>query len=216
MDDRYTFSVDWFSGHIPHWQEILSTLAPVSRVLEIGSYEGQSACFLIEECLKRSKQLEIHCIDTFKGGSEHSGVDMNKVEEAFHKNTGVALEMFKERASLYLHKERSLIALSKLLSYQLENSFDFIYIDGSHHASDVLSDSCLAFELVRPGGIIIWDDYLWVGPWEEKDQRLNCPKLGIDFFLEANQECIQIIETNYQLTAMKTMATRSLHQEQQK
>ena len=39
------------------------------------------------------------------------------------------------------------------------NNFDLIYIDASHYAPDVLSDAVLAFKLLKPGGILIFDDY---------------------------------------------------------
>ena len=37
-----------------------------------------------------------------------------------------------------------------------------VYVDGSHHARDVLQDAVLAWGLLRPGGYMIFDDYGWV------------------------------------------------------
>ena len=42
---------------------------------------------------------------------------------------------------------------------------DLIFVDGSHALSYVLSDSEKALRMVRPGGLILWHDY--VGPEEE-------------------------------------------------
>jgi predicted O-methyltransferase YrrM len=39
--------------------------------------------------------------------------------------------------------------------------FDFIYIDGSHVAPDVLLDAAMSFALLKPGGILAFDDYDW-------------------------------------------------------
>jgi hypothetical protein len=36
---------------------------------------------------------------------------------------------------------------------------DVVFVDGSHAYSYVLSDSGKAFQLVRPGGIVLWHDY---------------------------------------------------------
>jgi hypothetical protein len=36
---------------------------------------------------------------------------------------------------------------------------DAAFIDGDHSEQAVLHDSWLAFELVRPGGVIVWHDY---------------------------------------------------------
>jgi len=59
--------------------------------------------------------------------------------------------------------------------------FDFIYIDGDHHASAVLEDAVLCFPLLKDGGLLIFDDYLWGGmPYDW--QR---PRIAVDGFLEA-------------------------------
>jgi predicted O-methyltransferase YrrM len=36
--------------------------------------------------------------------------------------------------------------------------FDLIYVDGSHHTDDVIVDAIKSFELLKIGGIIIFDD----------------------------------------------------------
>lgn len=41
MND-YSFTVDWFSQHVPVWTALVDDLGPVTKVLEIGSYEGRS------------------------------------------------------------------------------------------------------------------------------------------------------------------------------
>ena len=48
---EYEFSSDSFSGSIPVWQRIFAELAPCRKILEIGSYEGRSAVWLIENVL---------------------------------------------------------------------------------------------------------------------------------------------------------------------
>jgi predicted O-methyltransferase YrrM len=45
------------------------------------------------------------------------------------------------------------------------DSCDLIFVDGSHAYSYVLSDSAKALRMVKPGGLILWHDY--VGPEEE-------------------------------------------------
>ena len=37
---------------------------------------------------------------------------------------------------------------------------DLVFVDGSHAQSYVVSDSRKALELVRPGGLVLWHDYL--------------------------------------------------------
>jgi hypothetical protein len=45
--------------------------------------------FLIEK-FNDNNGLEIHCIDTWEGGVEHSNVDMSLVEKRFNSNTQIA------------------------------------------------------------------------------------------------------------------------------
>jgi predicted O-methyltransferase YrrM len=41
----------------------------------------------------------------------------------------------------------------------LRNSFDFVFVDGDHAYELVKNDTRKAFELLKPGGIIIWHDF---------------------------------------------------------
>ena len=58
---------------------------PPSRMLEIGSYEGRCACFLIDECAK-DRPIELHCIDTWAGGVDNDASAMPQVERRFDAN----------------------------------------------------------------------------------------------------------------------------------
>lgn len=50
--------------------------------------------------------------------------------------------------------------------------FDLLFIDGAHAASYVKSDSKKAFEMVAPGGLIIWHDYApqMPGVWDSLNE----------------------------------------------
>jgi predicted O-methyltransferase YrrM len=176
---KYELSNSWFNDAArPNWEHIIPQLEP-RKVLEIGSYEGASACWLIDR-LKETDLLLV-CIDTWEGGVEHSGVDMSEVERRFIKNVNLAREG-SDRVEVRRMKQRSDLALVQLLHEGREGQFDFVYVDGSHQAPDVLADAVLAFRLLRPGGVIAFDDYLWhEGRPEEKDPILS-PKLAIDSF----------------------------------
>ena len=40
--------------------------------------------------------------------------------------------------------------------------YDMIYIDGSHRAKDILSDAVRAWNCLKKGGIMVFDDYDWL------------------------------------------------------
>ena len=132
----YDFTNSWFEEFAKGvWDSLIPQLNP-TRILEIGSYEGASACYLIEK-LAASKEIEIHCVDTWEGGLEHNKLGMSDVEKRFHHNTKIAIGKIENNVELNLHKEFSDVALSKLISEGKQGYFDFIYVDGSHQAPDV-------------------------------------------------------------------------------
>lgn len=172
----YEFTNDWFGATGRYiWDKILPQLGP-SRILEIGSYEGRSACFLID---KLNFPLEIHCIDTWKGSAEHQQIDMEAVKRRFDANTNFAIANSKEAVKLIPHVGPSADILAKMQTEYAEY-FDFIYVDGSHAAADVLCDAVLAFRLLRSGGVMCFDDYLWKD--DSPMNPINCPKVAIDAF----------------------------------
>ena len=139
----YEFTSDWFSGGIPIWEPLLAGLKP-ARILEIGSFEGRSTCYLIETC-SRTTHIEICCIDTWEGGIEHDKKTMPKVERRFDHNVAIAKKRASHGAVVKKLKKKSVTALAEILSSN-EPPFDLIYVDGSHQAVGRLDglDHCLS------------------------------------------------------------------------
>ena len=46
-----TFTQDWFSHNIPGLESIVKLLPSNKDILEIGSFEGRSTCWLLENVL---------------------------------------------------------------------------------------------------------------------------------------------------------------------
>jgi predicted O-methyltransferase YrrM len=158
---KLSFSNTWFLQSAKDiWEELIPSIKP-KKILEIGVYEGASICFLIQK-LGNDFPLEVCLIDTWKGGIEHKhSIDMKKVENVFKQNIQIVCEGVSNKVKLDVMKSKSDIALSKLLAGGKSEHYDFIYIDGSHFASDVLVDAVLAFKLLKVGGFMVFDDYLW-------------------------------------------------------
>jgi hypothetical protein len=115
----YNFTADWFSHNAPVLREIIRRLKP-KRVLEIGSYEGRSASFFIEEC---TQLTEIVCIDQWDDSAgAASGIgsprnDWAGVEHRFDTNV-VAAQQRRAPAAILARKLKSSStrALAELLS----------------------------------------------------------------------------------------------------
>ena len=66
MTGEYEFSNSWFEDNRRIWDDLIQRLLP-SKILEVGSFEGRSTCYLIDT-LSPHGTLSVHCIDTWKGG----------------------------------------------------------------------------------------------------------------------------------------------------
>jgi hypothetical protein len=85
-----------------------------------------------------------------------------------------------------LFADTSVMALPALLAKG--ERFDFIYVDGSHEAADVLFDACCAYHLCMPGGRICFDDYSWGHPGFIAQFT---PKAAIDAFMSMHADRVR-------------------------
>ena len=129
---------------------------------------------------------------------------MTEVEARFHHNIKTARCRASHETTITIHKSLSSTQLPKLLAEGKQGYFDFVYIDGSHQAPDVLLDAILGFELLRTQGIIVFDDYLWQEPLPGGTDPIRCPKIAIDAFTNIYCRKLRIIGAPlYQLYMQK-------------
>jgi predicted O-methyltransferase YrrM len=178
----YQFTADGFSSNAWHWPSTLKNFKdkPNLRYLEIGVFEGRSLLWMLENILTHPSSTAT-AIDMFPGD----------LEERFRSNLNIS--GFRDKVTI----------LKGTSSQQLRalpfDSFDIIYVDGSHLARHVYIDAALSWDLLRTGGLLIFDDYLYVlqGP---SDQR---PKISIDTFNQAFGDELEIVLSDYQLVVKK-------------
>ena len=198
LPGEYRFTVDFMSGNIKTWQKHLSRFVhqPDLEFLEIGSFEGASACWLLKNILT-GEGSRLTCVDTFDFAGQGSyyfqdeGSESMSIEDRFDfniKQTGSA------------HKVRKLVGCSREVLRGLPfSTYDFIYIDGSHKAVNVLEDAVLAWPLLKKGGLLTFDDYAWDGD----PDPLNCPGVAINAFLSVFETHYAMIHKGYQITIEK-------------
>lgn len=174
----YEFTTNWFTGNIPNWTRAFNEhVGPTPRVLEVGSFEGLSTCWLIERLSKHHGGGEIFSVDPWVGNDFRTQTfDMSGVEKLFHSNVGQAQSRF-PNVTVHQMKEFSKDALS-LLMLEHAGSFDMIYVDGDHTAKAALTDLVLSHYLCKEGGLIIVDDYLW----DYEGSIMMSPKPGVDAY----------------------------------
>lgn len=176
----YQFSQDWFTHNIPQWRYYLEHLAglPGLRVLEVGSYEGMSACWMLDHWLTDAA-AHITCIDLY----------------------------FQDRFDLNIARTGASAKVTRLQGNSLEilptlepNSYQAIYIDGCHLADHVKQEVTLAWPLLEVGGVMIFDDY------ELKDPKFpgQDPKPAIDACLAEVNDRVELLHKSYQVIVRKT------------
>jgi hypothetical protein len=201
---EYKFTQDWFHWSPQVWEQLIPHLPgePGKRnFLEIGSFEGRSMTWIVENMMVENDWLG--CIDTWEGGEEHGAEDMGEVEKRFIHNRAAAWEKFPCR-DVKMLKGSSVDILAMFLNKGTDwsdrlHEFHFIYIDGSHTAPDVLTDACMAWPLLKPQGIMVFDDYMWGSPRD----ILHRPKIAIDAFCNIFAEQLEPVHVGYQLIVRK-------------
>jgi len=136
-------------------------------LVEVGSYEGESAMWLARMVMK-SPLSRLYCIDPW--------ADAEATYSRFDANIGE----LPNRDQITVMRSTSVEGLMRLNTDGVKA--DFVYIDGSHAAPDVLADLVLSFPLVKLGGYVVCDDYLWDDPKYGGDDIVGRPKIAIDAF----------------------------------
>lgn len=188
------FSSDWFSRHIPVWQQILAPYKgqPV-KALEIGSYEGRASIWLCENLLTHP-DASLTCVDLFSGdGSQDYGSrDRESLYQRFVTNT-----------SPYTEKIRVMRGESGRLlrSESPDETYEFVYIDGSHKSWHVLEDAVMAWPMLKTGGIMLFDDYMGGDVSSH-----HYPHAAINAFVTCHQHEIEVVHQGYQIALRKVVA----------
>jgi len=195
------YSVDWFSLHIPNWDKLFDYYQLRGknnlRFLEIGCFEGRSTNYLLDNILT-GEGSSIDVVDTFGGSRDEAGMnwDIDYDFNALYKKFVHNISNHKDK--VHIHKGLSGDILKKDF---VPNTFDFIYIDGSHTAYDVLQDAVLAHPLLKSGGILMFDDFGWKDP--NNLHPTNSPEMGITCFYNAYEIFYEPIFQGYQIALIK-------------
>jgi predicted O-methyltransferase YrrM len=191
---RYRFSFDWVSPHTASWAKDLEHLKgkPQVRALEVGCFEGQSACWFLDNVFTHPTSRLV-CVDPF--AVPMASVLLRYFEARFDFN--IAASGAEERVT-------KLIGHSQVVLRTLQPaSFDFIYVDGSHKIGDVLQDAVLAWTLLRPGGIVNFDDYALVDDLSE-GMLARAPGRAIDAFVALLGNSATIVRRDWQMVLRKS------------
>ena len=149
------FSQHWFESlngekNFTCLKNVFDTNKPIN-FLEIGCFEGKCHLWMYKNLLL-NKFSKSTVIDPFGGGTGNSQ----------HQDV---YDIFKDNLKDHLDKITILRALSNDAVPTLSDSeFDIIYIDGDHTAHQTNLDANMCWSKLKKGGIMAFDDYLWIWP----------------------------------------------------
>ncbi|MEE2664043.1 MAG: class I SAM-dependent methyltransferase [Myxococcota bacterium] len=183
----YEFSEDWFSKNIPVWQKVLREYVgtPGIAYLEVGVYEGRASIWILENVLT-GDDTTLTALDIFTD----DGIEERWLDNARRSRRADDVTTIKG------YSQRTLRHLPP-------NSFDIIYIDGSHTADDVLADAVQSWVLLKIGGTMIFDDYTWDGSYfagagrHLPDELL--PRMAVNTFISIHRNEIEVVHSGAQL-----------------
>jgi hypothetical protein len=193
----FEFTYDHVSINIPFVLPLLSRFAggrgdKTIRYLEIGAYEGRNLVFMDWLLPKR---LDVTVIDPWFDELHNPDDNYNAIEDRFRRN--MKRTQFKS-----ITIKKSLSAAELPLIQAAGETFDLIYVDGSHAALDVLIDLCFCAGLLNVGGMMILDDY-----WHDNIE-ISGPgvKQAVDHFLSVFGRYFAVSAVYRQVVLVKTEA----------
>ena len=184
-----------FHDHIQtSFARILQEHIQPKVTIEIGAFEGQTTVNMVNYMKQIHPDYQHYVIDPFTASENLKQDVLDNAKDMFLRNVQDL------KAVNFINKD-SFSGLIELLNAEVRA--DFIYVDGSHFAKDVLSDAVLGFELLEVGGVILFDDAV---SWRYGNAIQDSPKIAIDSFINCNWDRLEVIElpNGYQVAIKKT------------
>lgn len=174
----------WYLDDHEYWISLLKFDEGPVKAMEIGAYDGVSANMMLDLLFPHA-DTRLHCIDPYLPDPTTPG-ENEQWKELFLRNR----EIGGHEDQIILHEGLSFDVLTRLhQDPEQRESFDFIYIDGSHYAKNVLEDAVLAWPLLDLGGYLAFDDY----HWNMHNNDYLRPGPAIDAFLEIYGNRLEVI-----------------------
>lgn len=157
-----------YTHHVCVLAALVAYLRP-KRIFEFGTYQGEmTANFALnapQNCRiftldlppeQQTTRLPATESDLYLAGNRHFSLEFESLPEAAERITQLHCDSADFDSSPYT------------------SSMDFIFVDGAHSYEYVANDSRHAFRMLRPGGVVVWDDYGWYGSyWEGVSKYLQ-------------------------------------------
>lgn len=150
-------------------ERVFPLVASEGGIVEVGSWEGKSTCFLARHFAPRS----ILAIDPFTGGVADGTTELaqeRNVRDEFERNIEVCAPDQVELVATGWREREALNAVGR------HSPLAFVYIDGEHTEVEVFDNVLAYFPLMAPGGVIAGDD--WGNPGVRRGAEKSAATIG--------------------------------------
>jgi len=134
--------------------------SPPGDLVELGAFQGKSAV-VIGDYLREGERFVV--VDLFgdRESFSDSTQDLANQRENLHSYPGLTRRLFEENY-LSVHDRLPVVVQgfsSEVVEHVEPGTARFIHIDASHLYAAVMTDCRSAKSLLRPGGVVAFDDY---------------------------------------------------------
>lgn len=150
--NNYKYSQNWFlCSEIKRGLFQFLNKNNQNKILEIGCFEGLSSVFFADNFLDNSNS-SLTCVDPFLtiNNNDHKQFLENNEEMNFDYNISIC----KNSDKITIHK-----ITSDIFFENNNQTYNFIYIDGSHEPEFIKRDMENSFNILEKNGIMWMDDY---------------------------------------------------------
>ena len=164
-------SQGWGSDH-PVLREFIEKLRPTT-IAEIGVWKGRCVLNMVKYCRDLNLHTEVICIDTWLGSPEHwlrrdnrNFYDSLKIKHGLPQIYWTFMRnVVEENAQKFITPMPMPSGVAFYVLKHLNVSLDMVHVDAGHEYESVSGDLRRYWSLLRPGGVLIGDDY--VTGWPE-------------------------------------------------
>ena len=186
------------------------------KVLEVGTYAGTSLIEIIKQ-IPNSQGTAIDIWESYDEINENKLLNKNILNDDEIRKSLNVLKTIKENniEELFYSNIRTVGLQDRIRGIKGKSSnvllnmikqnemFDFIYVDGSHKCLDVALDLCLSWQLLRNGGIMAIDDYLYTLETNFENNVLEYPYHAVNHFLESHKNELTVLEKGYRVFVVR-------------
>jgi hypothetical protein len=184
-----------FYNKLPHqnWGPHIPIPSGPINYLEIGVADGGNA-ILVSKSYAKDPESRIYCVDPWIDYDEYP--EYKGQQELGYKTFLSNIQKCTNTSKFIVNRGMSDVIVPTFA----DNFFDIIFVDGNHETEYVYRDGIMAFQKLKVGGYIVFDDYNDI--WKQT-------MAGIDKFIAQYKDNLDVIYDG-QLTFGQIIVRRKL------